>query len=74
MQFTQELDNEIKCMEKEIDEVKAFKEFELKVMMKMLHATPKTIPNIILNKKLEDAIDSLIDLPVFGVKELTDYR
>ena len=75
VQIIQELDNEIKRTEKEIDGVKAFREKQLKVMMMVLHATPLTMPSTTLNKKLEDAIDTLRDLPLFGLNNIhTDYR
>jgi len=68
LQIIQEIENEIKRTAKELDGVKAFREFQLKQMMMVLHMSTHTITNIQinLNKKLADAIDTLRDLPVFG--------
>jgi hypothetical protein len=43
--------------------------------MTVLHSTPLTMPSTKFDKKLEDAIDTLRDLPVFGLNNInSDYR
>jgi len=68
VQLIQELDSEIKRTEKEIDVYKAFREFQLNQMAILFNMVPQTMNTFYRNgnKKLEDAIDTLRQKPVFG--------
>ena len=77
LRIIQELDNEIKRSEKEKAGVKAFREIQLKKIMMVFHSTPQTINALKTNenKKLEAAIDTMRDLPVFGMSNFkVNYR
>ena len=72
VQIIQELDNDIKHTENEIEGVKALREFQLK-QLKMLFQVTTTTLNY--KEKFEDTMNTLRDLPRFGDNsKVIDFR